>query len=95
MMRPLLPKLFSVILCAGLAAAALAYPAGKLVLAPALLAYCALLWWRPHAWLIAVPALLPVLDLAPWTGWFYLDELDLLLLATCAVGYARIGKSVV
>jgi hypothetical protein len=40
---------------------------------------------------MAVPALLPVLDFAPWTGWFFLDELDLLLLATSAIGYARIG----
>ncbi|MDL2353687.1 MAG: hypothetical protein QFF03_02695 [Pseudomonadota bacterium] len=91
MMRPAVAKCAAALLLAGLAGAAALYPLDKALLAVSLCAYCALLWWRPHAWLIAVPALLPVLDLAPWTGWYYLDELDLLLLATCAVGYARIG----
>lgn len=54
--------------------------------------YAALLWWRPLAWLVAVPAVLPVLDLAPWTGWFFLDELDLLLATTLALVLWR-GKS--
>ncbi|WP_374584660.1 hypothetical protein [Pseudoduganella sp.] len=76
-----------------LLAAASVYPAPKLLLAGLLGAYMALLWWRPHAWLLAVPALLPVLDFAPWTGWFFLEELDLLLLATCAVGYWRLGDA--
>jgi len=57
----------------------------------ALAAYAVLLWYRPTAWLFVVPALLPVLDFAPWTGWFYLVELDLVLLTTCAVGYWRLA----
>ncbi|GGZ08904.1 hypothetical protein ACFFTM_24260 [Pseudoduganella plicata] len=57
----------------------------------ALAAYAVLLWYRPTAWLLVVPALLPVLDFAPWTGWFYLVELDLVLLTTCAVGYWRLA----
>lgn len=65
------------------------YPAHRLLPALALLAYCTLLWVRPTCWLLLVPALLPLLDFSPWTGWFYLDELDLMLLATAA------GKSVV
>jgi hypothetical protein len=91
-MRPLLPKLFAVVLLAALGAAALYFPINKIALAIALIAYGALLWRRPDAWLLVVPALLPVLDLAPLTGWFYLDELDLVLLATAACGYARIGR---
>jgi hypothetical protein len=39
--------------------------------------------------LLAVPALLPVLDLAPWTGRFFFDEFDGLVLATLAVGLWR------
>jgi VanZ family protein/glycopeptide antibiotics resistance protein len=35
-------------------------------------------WTRPVLALAIVPAALPVLDLAPWTGRFYLDEFDLL-----------------
>src|SRR5262249_55025303 len=53
--------------------------------------YIAVLLYRPAWWLLLVPALLPVLDFAPLTGWFFLEDLDLLLLATCAGGYARLG----
>ncbi len=76
-----------------LLAAASIYPAPKLLLAVLLGGYMALLLWRPQAWLVAVPALLPVLDFAPWTGWFFLEELDLLLLATCAAGYWALGST--
>ena len=49
--------------------------------------YFLLLCWRPALWLFCLPALLPVLDLAPWTGWFFFEEIDLLLLLTVACGY--------
>lgn len=52
--------------------------------------YCALLYWRPQLWLLLVPAALPWLDLSPWSGRFYIDELDLMLLATLTVGYWRL-----
>lgn len=90
-MKRLPHRLAALVLLAGLAAAIAAYPAPKAVLAAAALAWMALLWWRPALWLLGVPALLPVLDVTPWTGSFYLEELDLLLLATGAVGYWRIG----
>jgi len=38
-------------------------------------------------WLFAVPALLPLLNFSPWTGWLMVEEFDLLLLATLAGGY--------
>ncbi len=76
-----------------LLAAASVYPVPKLPLAALLAGYMALLLWRPQAWLVAVPALLPVLDFAPWTGWFFLEELDLLLLATGAAGYWALGRT--
>lgn len=43
----------------------------------------------PRLWLFVVPAALPWLSFAPWTGWFFVDEFDLLLLATLAGGLAR------
>jgi O-Antigen ligase len=47
------------------------------------LALCALLIaWRPLSALVVVPAAMPLLDLAPWTGRIFLDEFDLLLVAT-------------
>lgn len=91
MMRAATSKLLALALAALLAWAAFHFPFNKALLYGALAAYAGLLWWRPRAWLLVVPALLPVLDLAPWTGWFYLEELDLLLLASAAVGYWRLG----
>ena len=40
--------------------------------------------WRPLAMLLLVPALIPVLSFAPWTGWMLVEEWDLLLLALLA-----------
>ena len=51
--------------------------------------YFLLLCWRPAVWLLCLPALLPVLDLAPWTGWFFIEEFDVLVLLTLACGYWR------
>ncbi|CAN5730535.1 hypothetical protein BH11PSE8_BH11PSE8_06300 [soil metagenome] len=44
----------------------------------------------PAAWLVALPALLPAIDLAPWSGWLTFEEVDLLILAVAAGGYARL-----
>lgn len=58
------------------------FPRFQLPVAAALALYLVLLAAFRHAWLVAIPALLPVLDLAPWTGRFFFDETDLFLLAT-------------
>jgi hypothetical protein len=42
-----------------------------------------------NACLWMVPALLPVIGLAPWTGWITFEEFDLLVLAVAAGGYGR------
>ena len=56
-----------------------------------LLAVCAAVsWHRPLLIVAIIPAALPILDLAPWSGRFYLDEFDLLLLISLAIGYARV-----
>jgi VanZ family protein len=73
-----------------LGAGVLAFPLGRPVLLAVLLAYGALLWVRPLAWLAVLPALLPVLDLSETTGRLSLDAFDLLVLVTVAVGYARL-----
>jgi hypothetical protein len=61
------------------------FPLGGIVLAVGLAGYMAALWRWPSAWLIIVPAALPLLDLAPWTGRFFWDEFDLLMLVTLAI----------
>ncbi|MFO1428939.1 MAG: hypothetical protein U1F76_02185 [Candidatus Competibacteraceae bacterium] len=50
-----------------------------------LMAYVLLLWRFPYAWLLIVPALLPILDFAPWTGRFFFDEFDRVMLVTLAL----------
>ena len=55
------------------------------------LAACAVAIWRNPVRLVAlIPAALPVLDLASWSGRFYLDEFDLLMLVSLSIGYARV-----
>lgn len=66
---------------------AVRYPLQAIWLAPLSLLYAGVLVWRVQYCLFALPALLPVLDLAPWTGWFFIEEIDLLLLLTAAIGY--------
>ena len=68
------------------------FPVVPLPLLAALLGYAALLWREPRLWMFFVPALLPVLNLAPWSGRFFFDELDLCLLVTIAVCALR-GRS--
>ncbi|MCG5517206.1 MULTISPECIES: O-antigen ligase [unclassified Ectothiorhodospira] len=51
----------------------------------AVVLYGGLLWWRPQAFLLVIPALVPTLNLSMHTGRLYVDELDLFLLATVAV----------
>jgi hypothetical protein len=71
-----------------LAAGALAlfdFPLWRLGIALGLAAYAAVLVLRPAAWLVVVPAALPLFDLAHWSGRFFWDEFDLLMLTTLAV----------
>jgi len=63
---------------------ALGLPRWNLAVAAGLAAYAAVSWRYPNAWLFVVPAALPVLDLAFWTGCFFLDEFDALMLVTLA-----------
>lgn len=65
------------------------YPVGRSWLAAALAMYAVILQRFPHAWLVAIPAALPLLDFAQTSGWFFFDEFDIVILATLAVGYWR------
>lgn len=47
------------------------------------------LFWQPRFAVFLVPALLPLLNFSPWTGWLIADEFDLLILAVLAAGYFR------
>ena len=43
----------------------------------------------PGAWPLWLLPLLPLVGFMPWTGWIVVEELDLLVLAAAAGGYAR------
>ena len=81
-----LAGLLTAIGCVGLTAAITAnYPLAPRVLGVALLLYAlALLRW-PYLWLVVIPAVLPALDLTPWTGWTQIAEPDLFVLVTIAI----------
>ncbi|MGB5831957.1 MAG: VanZ family protein, partial [Thiohalocapsa sp.] len=67
------------------------FPVGQVVLAIALLVYAAAVWRFPWVWLVVIPVVLPVCDLSPWTGRVLLNELDLVVLTTLAIGGLRVS----
>ena len=78
---------FGVALCL---AWALTFPTLPWLLATGLLGFAVLVWQRPLLVFFALPALLPVLDLAPFSGRTFLDEYDALLAVGLCVGFARL-----
>ena len=66
------------------------FPFHPFLLALLLCACGVLIWRRPPLLVVLIPAALPVFDLAQWSGRFYFDEFDFLLLVSIAVGYARV-----
>jgi VanZ family protein len=69
-------------------AAAITWPAAPLGLALGLAAAAVATAWLPALALLIVPAAMPVLDLAPWSGRFFVDEFDLLCLVTLGLAWA-------
>lgn len=67
------------------------FPSYRGLLGMALVAYAAVSWRYPRLQFVVVPALLPLLDLAPISGRFFLDEFDCLVLVGLAIGYARMA----
>ena len=70
---------------ASTAAVVATYPVAPWALGIALMAYAAALLRWPGLWLAVVPAVLPALDLTPWTGWTRVGEPDLFVLVTIAI----------
>ena len=65
------------------------FPVKPLFLGAVFIASGLAVWFAPVSAMAIVPAALPVFDLAPWSGRFYLDEFDVLLAVTMSVGYVR------
>ena len=67
------------------------FPAQPVVLSLFLLISAAIIWYRPAFLVAIIPASLPILDLAPWSGRFFFDEFDLVVLISLAIGYSRVS----
>lgn len=67
------------------------YPLQPLLASIAWLLVAALAWRFWQVWPLLLPALVPLLGFAPWTGWITFEELDLLVLASAAGGYAALA----
>lgn len=65
------------------------FPVIPVVLLAICVGYVVVLWFMPNAWLLVLPVALPVLDLAPWSGRFLLDEFDVLVGLTLAAALVR------
>ena len=90
--RPTLPGYGYALIFGGAAVAGLVlYPVAQLWLAVALLLFAAALWRWPWLWLVAVPPILPLLDLTPWSGRVVLSAFDLFVLAGLAVVGLRLS----
>ncbi len=74
----------SFLLCGIIVTSLFDYPVAAILLGLFLIGYTTLLVYFPYAWLVVLPALLPIMDFAPWTGRFFFDEFDLLILTTLA-----------
>ncbi len=74
---------------AGIGAWLAAFPALRLLVAAVILASCVAVWVQPRLVFAVIPAALPVFDLASWSGRFFFDEFDALVLSTLAVAWVR------
>ena len=84
-------SLFVAVFClAAGAGVAVHHPLVPLAALAAFTLWCVAVAWRPGIWLFVVPALLPLLNFAPWTGWVAFEEFDLLLLGVAAGGHAHL-----
>ena len=68
------------------------FPAYAWLLGAVLFTCGVAVWRKPIAAFAIIPAALPVFDLAPWTGRFYFDEFDALVMLVLAVGFGRTPK---
>lgn len=69
---------------------AITFPTQPILLSLFLSVCAVAIWLRPILIAVIIPFALPSLDLAQWSGRFYLDEFDLLLLVALSIGFARI-----
>jgi hypothetical protein len=83
-------RIASAALCLALVGLGVArFPVIPEILAGALAAYAVLLWYRPAAFLLVLPVVLPAWDLGVWSGWLMVGEPDFFILMTLAILMVR------
>jgi hypothetical protein len=65
------------------------YPYASVFLGIILIIYSVLSLIKPAIWLLVIPAVLPILSLAPWSGRFFLEEFDFFIWITVATALLR------
>ncbi len=80
----LFQRLLSLVFFATTAYAVADYPFARVFLGVLLAAYTVCLLAQPAAWLLLLPIVLPLVNLAPWSGRFYLEDFDFFVWATLA-----------
>jgi VanZ family protein len=68
------------------------FPAFSWLVLGVLLGAATWVWHRPAAVFVIVPMALPVFDLAHWSGRFFFDEFDALLLVCLGVAFKRLPR---
>lgn len=89
--RRLIAAAFAVCACALGLWIAIRYPLARPWAPIAFVGWTVFAFRFRDAWLLVVPAVLPIVGFASWTGWLLVEELDLLLLGALAAGYARVA----
>ncbi|OZG73422.1 hypothetical protein BTA51_10375 [Hahella sp. CCB-MM4] len=69
------------------------FPVSQMILLGALAVYAAILLAVPYGWLILLPVFCVTINLAPYTGRFIFNELDLVFLVTVGAAGIRSGFS--
>jgi O-antigen ligase/polysaccharide polymerase Wzy-like membrane protein len=78
-------RLLACVVFAAIVVAVVDFPFVRLPIVLGLTSYALILFRYSKMWLIVIPALLPVLDLTPWSGRFFFEEFDFFVLTTIAV----------
>ena len=86
-----LPALIAAASFAASIALAVRFPLAPNIMLFLVLTCSAVVFARPNLWLLVLPALLPIIGLAPWSGWITFEELDIFVLAVAAGSYARLA----
>src|SRR5438105_1288772 len=68
------------------------HPLAPWLATAAFVLWCVVSFRLRGAWLFVLPACLPAMSFAPWTGWIAFDEFDLVVLGAIAGGHARLAR---